>query len=91
MNPLVDFKNMPAEELQNKISDLTRRLIASHNANSSSVPQLSNLLETYKEEMIRRTTEKDMIDDPDNQPGVILDTDDEGKEKDNFDKLIDIG
>lgn len=92
INPLVDIEKISAEELQNKISELTRRLMYAHQANASTFPQLAMLLETYKAEMDRRTVEKSQIDDPNNKSGVVLDTGEESDhEKDNLDKLIDIG
>jgi len=92
MNPLINIRSMPAEELQSKISELGKRLMQAHRTNSETYAQFVVLLETYNAELLRRTVEKDAIDDKDMRPGVVLDTEDAfTKEKDNLDKLIDIG
>jgi len=92
MNPLVDLKGLSLEDLQKKYSELTQRMHVASATNSNVIVQMHSLMQAYRAEIDRRTVEKDIIEDPENKAGVILDTDDPdaGKKSDEYEDLINI-
>ena len=57
MHPLVnDLSSLKVSELENKVSELTRKYFATHNFDVQQ--QIVMVLETYKEELARRQREE---------------------------------
>ena len=91
MHPLIDLRKLTDDQLQQKIIDLNKRLLQAFKMGGQTGNQIRIILETYRTELTSRTVDKQLLEDPENKPGVILDTDDtEPKTKDELDELIDI-
>lgn len=91
MHPLIDLQKLTDDQLQQKIIDLNKRLLYAFRMGGQTGNQIRVILETYRSELTKRTVDKQMLEDPENKPGVVLDTDDTGsKPTDELDDLIDI-
>lgn len=87
--PGLDVKNLSDDQIQKKIGELTSRL-GRPNIRGDIAAQMHNILNMLRSEMQDRMFLKAIESDPNWKPGVVLDTDEAEKEKDDLDKLIDI-
>ena len=87
--PGLDVRGLTDDQIQKKIGELTMRLSKSH-IRSDIAGQMHAILNILRAELQERAFHKSTEQDPQWKAGVVLDTDDVEKEKDDLDKLIDI-
>ena len=87
--PGLDVRNMSDDQLQKKIGELSSRVSRS-NMRSDITAQLHRILNIMRTELNERTFKKSIETDKQWKPGLVLDTDDTVKDKDDLDKLINI-
>lgn len=86
--PGLNLRNITDDQLQKQISDISIKLMKVSNKQAAS--QLHTILASLRSEMQERTLRKSSENDPKMKPGIVLDTEDGDKEKDDIDKLINI-
>ncbi|NJO62366.1 MAG: hypothetical protein HC836_30325 [Richelia sp. RM2_1_2] len=87
--PGLNLKDLTDEQLQKKLSEISVRL-AKPGIRADITNQLKAIFEALRTEVQERIFKKVIETDPKWQPGVVLDTQDDKKDKDEFDKLINI-
>ena len=86
--PGLNLKEKTDDQLLKQIADVSLKLMRV--TNKQAIVQLHSILATLRGEMQERMMRKASEQNPKMKPGVVLDTDDSDKEKDDLDKLIDI-